>query len=394
MTDAELAGQLIDAFLAGDGATLCAAGDPAFAAAADPARLAALAASLGPAQDRGPLAMEARGAAVLVTAPVTFAAGGFELRLALRGGALAGFFVAPRAPAWTPPAYAEAGAFAETDVVVAGLPGTLTLPRGVERPPVALFVHGSGPCDRDETLGPNKPLRDLAQGLASRGIASLRYDKRTRVAPEAFAALAAPTVKDEVLDDVAAALDWLAARENLGARFVIGHSLGAMLAPRIGAEHPDVAGLVMIATPARPLAEVTLAQIEYLDRLDPAPAGKLEAARADLARARAARPGDVGPPVFGAPLSWWADLNVYDVVEAARAAPQPMLILHGGRDYQVTDEDFARLGGAQRRRFPALNHLMMAGGGESRPEEYQRPGHVDVEVIEAVAAFISASAAQ
>ena len=52
---------------------------------------------------------------------------------------------------------------------------------GRRRPfPGVVLVHGSGPNDRDESIGPNKPFRDLAEGLASRGIAVLRYDKRTR----------------------------------------------------------------------------------------------------------------------------------------------------------------------------------------------------------------------
>ncbi len=59
------------------------------------------------------------------------------------------------------------------------LPATLTLPSGEGHFPAVLLVAGSGPNDRDETIGPNKPFRDLAQGLAAADIASLRYDKRT-----------------------------------------------------------------------------------------------------------------------------------------------------------------------------------------------------------------------
>ncbi|MDZ7606573.1 MAG: hypothetical protein U5K79_13515 [Cyclobacteriaceae bacterium] len=57
----------------------------------------------------------------------------------------------------------------------------MTLPKGKNSFPIVLFVHGSGPNDRDETIGPNKPFRDIAYGLAEKGIASLRYDKRTFV---------------------------------------------------------------------------------------------------------------------------------------------------------------------------------------------------------------------
>ena len=78
----------------------------------------------------------------------------------------------------------------ERDITVGAdgfkLPGTLTLPVGKKKAPVVILVHGSGPQDRDETVGPNKPFRDLAWGLAERGIATVRYDKRTKVYGAAF----------------------------------------------------------------------------------------------------------------------------------------------------------------------------------------------------------------
>ncbi len=320
------------------------------------------------------------------------------LRLVLRGEALAGFFVAPVEPPaepWSPPSYVDPRTFTERETTLGPLPATLTLPNGVARPPVCLFVHGSGPNDQDESIGPNKPFRDLAQGLATRGIASFRYDKRTLARPRDFAALSAPTVKDEVLDDVAAALRQLRLEADVaGSKIVIlGHSLGAMLAPRIAAESGDVSGLVMIAPAARPLVDVTLSQFEYLETLSPS--GQLDRLRADVARVRAARPGDEGPPFLGAPLSWWADMNLCDPVAAAQRLATPMLIIHGGRDYQVTDADFElfRAGLSDRenvrlRRFAELNHMMMSGSGISQPAEYRQAGHVDSAVVNEVAQFV------
>jgi len=210
------AAELVDAFIAGDGEALRAAGDAAFAAAAKVEEFAALHAALGPLRSRGAMTAEVREDVVLVEARADFASGPCELRLALRGATLIGFFVAPLEPPaapWIAPSYVDSQKFAERETALGPLPATLTLPNGGTRPPVCLFVHGSGPGDRDETTGPNKPFRDLAQGLATHGIASLRYDKRTRVLPGDFAALSAPTVQDEVLDDVAAALRHLAQRE-------------------------------------------------------------------------------------------------------------------------------------------------------------------------------------
>ena len=389
---------LVDAFLAGDGEALRAAGDEAFAAAAKPQEFAELRAALGPLRARGALVIEACGDLVFVEARVDFANGPCALRLALRGKALAGFFVAPVEPPaepWSPPSYVDPLRFTERETKLGPLPATLTSPNGRALPPVCLFVHGSGPNDQDESIGPNKPFRDLGHGLATRGIASFRYDKRTRVLPGDFAALSAPTVKDEVLDDVAAALRQLRLEEVVAASkiVVVGHSLGAMLAPRIAAESGDVSGLVMIAPAARPLVDVTLSQFEYLEGLSPS--GQLDRIRADVVRVRAARPGDAGPPFLGAPLSWWADMNLCDPVAAARRLATPMLILHGGRDYQVTDADFELFraglsgrGNVRLSRFAELNHLMMPGSGLSAPAEYRQPGHVDVGVVDAVAEFV------
>src|ERR1044072_9870842 len=60
--------------------------------------------------------------------------------------------------------------------------GTLLLPRSKRKVPVVLIISGSGPTDRDGNSpllkGPNNSLKLLAEGLASNGIASLRFDKR------------------------------------------------------------------------------------------------------------------------------------------------------------------------------------------------------------------------
>lgn len=111
----------------------------------------------------------------------------------------------------SPPPYADPGTFDEHEVLVGegehALPGTLTLPVSPGPVPAVVLVHGSGPSDRDSSLGPNKPVRDLAWGLASRGVAVLRYEKRTRQHPSAFAALGESyTVREEVIDDALAAV--------------------------------------------------------------------------------------------------------------------------------------------------------------------------------------------
>jgi len=334
-----------------------------------------------------------------------------ELKLTFRAdGRLAGMFLEPEEaerPAWTAPAYVTPEAFRESDVkVVSGsvsLPGTLTLPLGDGPFPGVVLVHGSGPQDRDETIGGLRPFQDLAQGLASRGIAVLRYEKRTKVYGKEMAAAGDVTVKDEVLDDALAALRLLRETPGVDRRrlFVAGHSLGALLAPRIAVLDGALAGVVLLASPSRPMSEVVRDQAQWLagpgasdaQRLA-APAIRKEAdALADL---YAGRPDPISGPILGASRSYWLDLRAQLPVDAARSFDRPILVLQGERDYQVTMNDFLgwrqALGGRRDVRFksyPKLNHFFAAGEGRSGPEEYRKPGHVAAGVVDDIAAFVT-----
>ncbi len=126
------------------------------------------------------------------------------------------------------------------------LPGTLSLPLGNGPFPAVVLVHGSGPNDRDETIGPNKPFRDLAHGLASRGTAVLRYEKRTKQHPILMSLTrSSVTVKEETIDDAVAAVEVLRNHNKIVPNriFVLGHSLGGMLIPRIAKAEAGIAGL-------------------------------------------------------------------------------------------------------------------------------------------------------
>lgn len=99
--------------------------------------------------------------------------------------------------------------------------------------------------------------------------------------------------------------------------------------------------------------------------------------------------------IFGVPASYWLDLRGYDPAESAKTLKQPMLILQGERDYQVTMEDFKRWntvlagkGNVTFKSYPGLNHLFIAGTNRSTPLEYEQPGHVDVRVVEDIASWI------
>jgi hypothetical protein len=320
------------------------------------------------------------------------------------------WFVPSRSHAeYKPPSYVDLESFREREVTVGtgewALPGTLTIPTGDGPFPAVVLVHGSGPHDRDETIGPNKPFRDLTWGLASRGIAVLRYEKRTKVYAQKLASKKGDfTVKDETIEDALSAVSLLRRNEGIDAEgiFVLGHSLGGMLVPRIGALDPKIAGLIVMAGTTRPLEDVILDQMTYVFSLD----GKIsreETKQLERIKEQVAKVKDPNLSVdvpaselpFNTPASYWLDLRGYDPVEAAKDLKQPMLILQGGRDYQVTMEDFRRWreglssrGDVRFKIYPKLNHLFIEGEGKCTPAEYQRVGHVAEEVIEDISNWV------
>jgi dienelactone hydrolase len=365
----------------------------------------------GPFKACGAPRTSAAGEVQVATMTCDFELGKIDAQIAFdQAGKLAGLFfrpaAAPAAPYALPP-YATPSAYAETDQIVGSgewaLPGTLTMPAGAGPWPAVILVAGSGPNDRDETIGPNKPFRDLAVGLASRGVASLRYDKRTKVYPSKLAAIPDFTVKQEVLDDVLEAAKTLRANPKVDSArvFVLGHSLGGMLIPRIGAADPALAGLIVMAGPARSIDEAILEQTRYLAMADgtisPDEQAGIDEAVKIVATVKALTPEDAKSAlvVFHAPASYWLDLRGYDAPSAARALKAPMLVLQGERDYQVTMPEFEKWKAALAGRsnvafhtYPALNHLFIAGTGKSLPAEYATPAHVAEDVIRGIADWI------
>jgi dienelactone hydrolase len=330
-------------------------------------------------------------------------------------GKIAGLFFLPALPStpepstYEPPAYAKTDSFQEQEVTVGSgewaLPGTLTLPVGEGPFPAVVLVHGSGPADRDETIGPNKPFRDLAWGLASQGIAVLRYEKRTKQYAEQMVAIKNTiTVKEETIDDALAAVELLRQTARIDSQriFVLGHSLGGMLLPRIGAADSKIAGLIVLAGFTRSMEDSFLEQATYIANLDGEISEKEQTALDTLAeQARRVKDPQLSADVppsdlpLNIPAVYWLDLRGYVPAEAAKSLTQPMLILQGGRDYQVTIADFdiwktalSPRSNVQFKFYADLNHLFISGQGQITQAEYQVAGHVDEQVINDIAAWI------
>jgi dienelactone hydrolase len=309
---------------------------------------------------------------------------------------------------WMPPPYAAPARFTEHDVTLGSGPlavqGTVSMPRERGSIPGVVLLSGGGPFDRDETTGANKPLKDLAWGLSSRGIAVARFDKVSHAHAGHVASTPEFTMTDDYVPHAVAAVRLLQGQSGVDPErvFLIGHSMGGKVAPRIAHADPSVAGLVIMAGDTQPMHHAAVRVARYLAALDPAP---IDAAAVRVITEQAANveSPDLSPSTpaselpFRFPGAYWLDLRGYDPVSTAASLNQPMLILQGGRDYQVTvEEDLAgwKAGLGDRRNvsirvYPADDHLFFPGSGPSSPAGYDAPQHVDPAVVEDIANWLN-----
>ena len=374
--------------------------------------------TLGPVTAVGiPVSESAGPDTTIVKTLVTCERGAFALLLATdHTGGLTGLQFAPPAAAepdrpWRPPSYVNPVSFREEDISIdcapLPTPGTLSLPDSSRAVPAVVLLGGSGPGDRDATMGRNKILKDLAWGLASRGIAVLRFDKVTYTHRDALADATDFTVVDEYVQPAVAAIRLLREHPSVDAArvFVAGHSQGGTMAPRVAAVEPAVAGLVVLAGATQPVHHVAVRQFRYLATLrepgtnpdtDPAVQSIIrQCALVDSPELSSSTPEHLLP--FGVPAPYWLDLRGYDPVAVAAQLDKPMLIMQGGRDYQVTVTDDligwqTGLSGCRDvtiRVYDADNHLFFPGTGPSTPMEYEPAQHVDETVVADIAHWVA-----
>lgn len=283
--------------------------------------------------------------------------------------------------------------------------GQLELPKSGEGPyPAVILVHGSGPHDRHERIGPNAPFDDIAKAFTDKGIAVLRYDKRTythaqKLIEEGTANTL--TVFDEVVEDAQFAFEVLSERLEIDPKriFVLGHSLGGNQAPRIAERCERLAGIIVLAGNVTPLQRLIPEQYEYimgldggLDDAEKAQLGAVQNAVRLIESKELSTIADA-QQTLGIPAEYWKDIRGYDPAALAAQLDIPILIVQGGRDYQVPARELElwkeKLGDAATYKlYPDLNHLFMKGEGPSTPDEYAVKGNVSAEMLEDVAAWI------
>ncbi|KAJ5649252.1 uncharacterized protein N7484_002975 [Penicillium longicatenatum] len=318
---------------------------------------------------------------------------------------------------WQMPCYADNIA-REFDITLgkseSKVGGTFCLPNiteeqaGIPRFPCVVFLAGSGPCDRDSTVEDNKPFKDLAWGLARHGIASIRFDKVTRTYPKVFRNRKNMTLTDEYVEHTVDAILQGQNHPNVLPEriFVLGHSLGAVVAPIVAAMEASVAGCVIMAGPAEPMYRSLIRQLRYIQSLDGPEAvllgkriheAQVQADLADSDHLTLSTPAKQLP--FGIGPSYWLDYRKFDPIGTASSMRKPILIMQGGRDYQVTVQDdykqwHTALHGKHNVQFhlyEQLNHLFIAGKLPSTPLEYSAPGNIDEQVIIDLAKWVHAN---
>ena len=341
----------------------------------------------------------------VVSAQAEFADGRAEFSVQFDGQVIEGFFF--NVDTWSPPSYVDESVFTEEELTLATssdceLGSTVTIPDTNESVPGVVLVHGSGDQGRDQQVGPNRTFKEIAWGLATRGVAVLRYDQRP------FACdidRTEATVDDLITDDALTALDRLRQYNRIEETFVAGQSLGGRFAPRIAAQDDEVAGVIMLAPLAEPIADAIVRQSEYQLELnsnltDEQRQAQLAQAEALAERLRTLDIGDdelinLGGGERGKPF--FRTLQEYDHVETAASLDIPRFILQGERDYLVTveddlaiwEEELAGDPAVQIKRYESLNHRFQPGQGMGRPAEWSEPNPVDKQVVVDIAAFIT-----
>ena len=290
------------------------------------------------------------------------------------------------------------------------LKGILTLPDIATSCPAVVFVHGSGSSNMDEKVMKLTPFKDLAEGLVKHGIASVRYNKRSYA--HAFKVLREKnlTVREETIEDAILAAELLRQDPRIDPEriFIVGHSMGAMLAPRIDAEGGNFKGLILMAGTPRRLEEVLKEQIDdmmqqmnlLVKKLSAKKLQKLLAGFDDLyqiSEEEAKRRKYGG----GVNMYYFQEMGLHPVSDYLEKTSKPMLILQGEKDFQVKAEvDFKLYQELLKDRdnvtfklYENLNHVFVPsvyGNIMKAKQEYSVEQHIGEEVIGDMADWILA----
>ena len=289
------------------------------------------------------------------------------------------------------------------------LHGLLTLPDDTTKPvPAVVFVHGSGASNRDEKVGKLTPFKDLAEGLAAHGIASVRYDKRSFAYGRKMLKEKNITVKEETIEDAVRATQLLRkdGRIDRNRIFIVGHSMGAMLAPRIDAQGGNYCGLILMAGSPYKLEDIILRQnqqamgglnklLQWIAAFQVKKLKKTFAGLYDLTDEEAQKRKFAG----GTTLYYFKEMGEHPAPGFLKLSRKPLLILQGEKDFQASASvDFAGYqtlleghDNATFKLYPGLNHAFVPALSDDinkARKEYAEERHIGDEVIGDIARWI------
>ena len=304
--------------------------------------------------------VEENGGIRTYTFPSVFEAGNFNIIVAVEGEKVCSFGIVPggtqvvnnneevKKNGPIPSADLPAGV-AEADIVINKgeayeLYGKLTYPENTSYPiPAVVLVHGSGPQDMDVTIAENKPFKDIAYALSEQGIAVLRYNKVTYAYPENVGEFSL-SVDAETVNDAVAARNALLEQSGMtfSKTYVVGHSLGGMMAPRIS-KQGGYDGMILLAGSTRGFIDILYDQGQYMLPLMKLAKEQLDTQLAEYERLRAEGLEIMklpvseleGKTVFGLPASYVYSISNPSPEQDIKELDLPMLILQGSKDFQV-----------------------------------------------------------
>jgi len=318
---------------------------------------------------------------------------------------------APAHQVYFTPDYADIGSYRDTTVVfTTGLdfefPGTLTLPYQYNKKiPVVIIMGDAGPTDKDFSMNQNKPYKDIAVGLATKGYAVFRFDKRAQRFPMFLLrdkiAYNSFTCREDYLDDLYSAINKLKTIPNIDAEriFVLGHGQGGNLAPLVAKERKDVKGILMLGAHAVSQQELLLDQYNYLMTISPQKFEEYDEVKRKVKntypdKIRSFSPHDSMPNQTQATYFIW--LNAYKPIQIIKKIKQPVLIMHFNRDYQVNEKNIKlwqqtlkKNKNATIKQYPKLNHLMYEGEGPSTYSDYFIKSNIPVYLINDMADWLN-----
>ena len=294
------------------------------------------------------------------------------------------------------PNYVDVEKFTEQKIIIRNgvyeLESVLTTPIGNGPFPLVVIVGEAGPTDKDGSYENNRPYKDIASGLASNGYTVFRMDKRAanfglymvqqKSNYESF------TCKEDYLDDLYIALDSLVKIPSIDKdkMVMLGHGQGGMLIPYIFKEKPYFKAGMMLGVNHKRVQEMMIDQYNYLSKVTP---GKKAEYDEQIERAIRSMNKKLNPLTqhhlmpYDVQASYWVWLNKYPHVKMATKLKQPLVFFQGGRDYQVSDENFELWKSSLAKKknvaffyYKKLNHIFFEGETESTYSEYFVKGNI------------------